>query len=225
MSRNRIVRADVRHENDIESLSFRAMDIAREHGRNIAIGIGIVALAIAGIIIFQRNQGAAERAASTQLFVAARDIDANQIDAAAAKLTDIVSRHGGTPAGVRARFFLAELELRRGNAALADEHFKSFLGKTGSSDYFWAAAQRGRGAALENQSKFPEAAAAYESVLRGAVGDEEKARALLDVARVKRQAGDTAGALAAAERVIADHPASRSIGAARTLKAELGAGR
>lgn len=225
MSRNRIVRADAHHENELEALGLKAVDIAREHGRNIAVGVGVVALVIAGLLLFRANQGSADRTASTQLSLATRDLEANQLDAAAAKLTDIISRYGGTPSGNRARFFLGELELRRGNAAAADAQLQAFLGKVGSGDWFWAAAQRARGVALENQSKFAEAAAAYEAVLRGNVSDDDKARALLDAARAKRLAGDTAGCLALAERVIAEFPASRSIGAARTLKAELAAGR
>jgi predicted negative regulator of RcsB-dependent stress response len=224
VSRNRIVRADVRHENELEALGFKVVEVAREHGRNIAIGVGVVALGIAGLLLFQRGQAGAERAASTQVSLATRDIEANQVDAAAAKLTDVVSRHGGTPSGNRARFFLAELELRRGNSAAAEAQFQAFLGKTNASDYFWAAAQRGRGVALENQGKHVEAAAAYESVVRGNVSDDDKARALLDAARAKRLAGDTAGAVALAERVIAEFSFTRSIGAARTLKAELTAG-
>jgi predicted negative regulator of RcsB-dependent stress response len=225
VSRNRIVRADVRHENELEALWFKAVEIAREHGRNIAIGVGVVALAVAAILLVQRGQAGAESVASTQVSLATRDIEANQIDAAAARLTDVVSRHGGTPSGNRARFFLGELELRRGNAAAAEAQFQAFLGKVGSSDYFWAAGQRGRGVALENQGKHAEAATAYESVVKGNISDDERARALLDAARARRLGGDSAASLALAERVIAEYPATRSIGAARTLKAELAVGR
>jgi outer membrane protein assembly factor BamD (BamD/ComL family) len=225
VSQNRIVRPHVSHDHDLQDAAAHAVDFFQEHGRNLAIGGGVLVALIVGIALFQANQASSEKAASVQLAQATRDLENNALEPAAAKLGEIVQRHGGSKAGLRARFFLGTVELKRGNNAAAEAQFRAFLGKVGASDYFRAGGQRGLAVALENQSKYAEAAAAYEAIPKGNVGEDEKAHALVAAARARTLAGDKAGALALYDRVIKEFPTSRSITPARLHKAELqGAG-
>lgn len=222
MSRQKLLRTDA-HDTTLEDASLKAYDFARSHGRNLAIAGGVLVALVVGFILLESSRSSSDRAASSQLALAMADVNANQPDAAAQKLTDLLTRHGGSAAGNRARLYLGDIELARGNAAAALGHFDAYLGKVSSSDYFWTAGQRGKAVALENQGKFAEAAAAFEALAGGKLGEEEKARALLDAAQARARASDTAAAVALYDRIIKDHPFSRSIGAARLGKAELAA--
>jgi TolA-binding protein len=118
---------------------------------------------------------------------------------------------------------MGDVELKRGNPAQAETHFRAFLGKSSSSDYIWTNGQRGLAVALENQAKYKEAAKAYEDLLRGPLGDEEKARALLDAGRAHGLGADTAAARAAYERITKEFGTTRAAVQAKIHLAETGA--
>ena len=220
MSRQKLLR-ETHHDDALQAASLKAVDFARDQGRNILIGVGVLVAIVVGYALMESSRNSSNDAASSQHALALVDVDANNTDGAAQKLTDIVSRHGGSEAGKRARLYLGDIELKRGNAAAALGHFESFLKGTSSGDYFWTVGQRGKAVALENQSKFAEAAAAYEALAKGSMGADEQAKALIDAAQARLSAGDRPAAVALYDRVIKEFPTSRSIAAARQGKAEL----
>ena len=153
--------------------------------------------------------------------IALVDVTTNQTDTAAQKLTELVGRYGGSASGNRARLYLGDIELKRGNAAAALVQYDAFLGKTSSGDFIWTVGQRGKAIALENQSKFAEAAAAFEALASGNMGMEEKAHAMLDAAQARTRASDKNAAMALYERILKEYPYSRSMAPAKLGKAEL----
>jgi outer membrane protein assembly factor BamD (BamD/ComL family) len=153
----------------------------------------------------------------------AYDVNTNQTDAAAQKLTEVAARHGGSAPGNRARLYLGDIELKRGNAAAALVQYDAFLKRATPADFLWTVGQRGKAIALENQSKFAEAATAFEALARGNMGMEEQARAMLDAAQARSRAGDKNAALATYDRLLKEYPYSRATAAAKLGKAELSA--
>jgi outer membrane protein assembly factor BamD (BamD/ComL family) len=224
VSRQKLLRTEPHHDDALQAASLKAVEIAREQGRNLAIGAGVVVAIVVGAILFETSRKSSDAAASSALAMAVNDVETNQLDQAATKLTDIVSRHGGSAAGTRARLYLGDIELRRSNAVAAQAQFEAALGKLGKGDYFWSIAQRGKAVALENQSKYAEAAAAFEALAGGAMGEEEKARALMEAAQARTLANDRPGAIALYDRILKDYPFTRSVAGARQAKAELSAG-
>jgi predicted negative regulator of RcsB-dependent stress response len=223
VSRHRVVRQHV-HDERFQHAGTDIVDYARAHGRNIGMAFGALVVILGGIYLFQTTSKGSEKAASMELLQAGTDYDQNLIEPAAGKLTQLLQRHGGTPSGTRARLLMGDIELRRGNPSAAEIQFRGFLSKTGSSDYIWTNGQRGLAVALENQSKFKEAAKAYEDLLKAPLGDEEKARALLDAGRAHSLGGDTAAAHAGYERIVKEFGTTRAAVQAKIHLAETGAG-
>lgn len=224
MSRQKLHHTEAHPADDFGAASLKVYDFARSHGRNMAIGAGVLAALVIGVVLVQSSRTSSNEAAASQLSAAMIDVNSNQLDAAAQKLTDVISRYGGSAAGNRARLYLGDIELKRGNAAAALTQFEAFLGHVSSSDYFWTAGQRGRAIALENQSKFAEAAKGFEALATGPMGEEERARALIDAAQAHVRAANNAAALASYDRVLREFPFSRSAAVAKIGKAELAAG-
>jgi hypothetical protein len=218
---NRVVRTHL-HDDPMSAATEKAADFLRENGRNLAIGLGVVVVVAIGILVWNSTRSGGETAARGLLGRAQASLAQGQVEGAAGQLDELVRRHGGTVAGRQGYLLLGEVELRRGNHTAAEGHFRGFIGKSSSSDYFWSAAQRGLGVALENQGKHADAARAYEAALTGPIGDNEKGMALLDAARARILAGDTAGAHAAYDRVVKEFPATRAAATAKVRQAEMG---
>lgn len=223
MSRHKVVRHDVHHHEGLGETGHRLVELARENGRNIAIGAGVVILAIVVALVMQSSQSAGEKSAAGLMAQAGPLLAQNQNEAAASKLQEIVQRFGGTPSGNQARFLLAGVELARGNAAQAEALYRTFLGKVRSGDITWVGGQRGLAVALENQRKFADAARLYEELAGAPMGDEERAHALLDAARARTLAADRPGATALYDRIVRDFPFTRAVATAKVLRAELAA--
>ena len=224
MSRQKLPHLDGHPSDTLGTAGLKAYDFAQSHGRNLAIGAGVLVALVLGFVLLESNRTSSSQAADSQLALAISDVNTNQTDAAAQKLTDVVSRHGGSSAGNRARLYLGDIELKRGNAAAALTHYDAYLAKVSKGDYFWTTGQRGRAIALENQSRFADAAMAFEALAGGNMGEEERARALLDAAQARLRAADNTAALTMYDRILKEYPLSRATAAARLGKAELSAG-
>lgn len=223
MSRNILAPHSVAGSN-VSEPAEQLVDFFRDNGRSLAIGVGAGLFVAIGFLFWQNSQAVNDKAASILVTQAYDEMAGNQLDAAAGRLTDVLSRYGGTKSGTRARLLLGNLELVRGNAAAAATHYDTFLSRTGPSDYLWSGGQRGKAASLENQSKFAEAAQAYEKLLSAPLGPEEQARALYDAARAWSQAGTRDKALAALDRVAKEFPTSRIATNAKLFRGEVAGG-
>ena len=222
MSRQKL-HTEEHHDTTLGSAGLHAYDYAMSHTRNLAIGAGVLVAIVVGVVFFESSRTASNKAASTQFALAVADVKTNQTDAAAQKLTEVVARHGGTAPGNQARLYLGDIELKRGNAAAALVQYDAFLGKVNRGDFLWTVGQRGKSIALENQSKFAEAAAAFEALAGGNMGPEEKAHALTDAAQARFRAGDKNGAIALYDRILKEYPFSRATASAKLGKFELSA--
>lgn len=200
------------------------IDFFRDNARNLAIGVGVAFAVAIGYAFWQSTQASNDKAASVLVTQAYDEMAGSQLDAAAGRLNDVLSRYGGTKSASRARLLLGGLELARGNAAAANTQYDAFLSKTGPSDYLWSGGQRGRAVALENQNKFADAAQAYEKLLTAPLGIEEQARALYDAARAWQQAGNAEKSVAALDRITKEFGTSRVAANARLLRGEVGGG-
>ncbi len=219
MSRNRVVRQAVA-DDSLPAMAARAQEFMTGNGRYLGIGAGVVVVAVAGFLLFQGSVGSAEKAASAMLAESRLAFTQGQVEKAAGSLTTLLQQHGGTSSALKGRLLMGDVELRRNNAAAAEIQFRAVIGKTGPGDYLWFNAQRGLAVSLENQSKFAEAAAAFEALLKAPIGDEEKAHALLDAGRAHNLAGNTSGAAAACDRIIKEFSSTRAVTQAHILKAE-----
>lgn len=221
MSRNRMVRSDSR-DAAVAEATGQVMDFFETHGRNLIIALGVLAVLVVAGLWIRSSMAGDERAAAARLSEANIDLSQGRVDAAAAKLTETIQRHGGSKSGKRARLTMGSVEMARGNYAAADAQFQAFLSGLSPEDFDWVQGQRGRAAALENTGKYADAARIYEDLLKGRIGDEEKGKALLDAARARRLAGDTAGARALYGRIEREFSGTRAVAQARIRQAEIG---
>ena len=221
MSRDHLVSHPAASTHEHEPAA-QVVDFLRDNGRNLAIGAAVIVAAVVGTVLYRNSATGSDKVASAQVAQAYDRLVKGQNDQASAALNDVIRKYGSTPSGNQARLLLGNLELGQGNAAAAQTQFSAFLGHASASDYLWSGGQRGLAAALENQGKPAEAAAAYEKLLQAPLGDEERARALLDAARAWGDAGSRDKGIAACDRIIKEFGTSKSVANAKLLKAELG---
>ena len=221
MSRDHLVSHPVAAAHEHEPAA-QVVDFLQDNGRNLLIGVAVVAVVVVGAILYRSSTSSADKAASAAVAQAYDRLTKGQNDQASASLNEVVQKYGGTRSGNQARMLLGNLELGKGNAAAAQPQFSAFLSHSSPTDYLWSGGQRGLAASLENLGKPAEAAAAYEKLLQAPLGDEERARALLDAARTWGDAGSKDKGVALCDRVIKEFGTTRSVTNAKLLKAELG---
>ena len=62
MSRQKLLRTEPQHDDALQAASLKAYEIAREQGRNLAIGAAIVVALVVGAILFESSRKSSDRA-------------------------------------------------------------------------------------------------------------------------------------------------------------------
>jgi tetratricopeptide (TPR) repeat protein len=125
------------------------------------------------------------------------------------KFSAISKEHPGSGASRLAKLYEADLARRLGKHADAEALYKSYIAEAKNDDVLLFLAIEGAGYALEEQGKLDEAIAMF-----GKLGDDGtstrfyKDYGLKHKARILEKKGDTAGAIAAYQSIVAMEPAS-----------------
>ena len=192
--------------------------------RAFSIGLVAVAVVAAGVWFYFSAQARRETFAQRELDQARASVDAGNLPLASSDLSSIASSFGGTAAGQEAQLLLGEVRLRQGQAALAVTELQRFVDGDPNIEYR-AQAYDLLGVALEQTGQLRAAGEAFE---RGAEAAGEadyslmKANLLLNAGRSFAAAADTAAAIRALERVLAEHDETTAASEARLRLAELG---
>jgi len=186
------------------------------------LGIGAAVVIAAGLLVWFLAASAArkEAFATQQLEQAWAAMDAGNLPQASSELQRVASTYGGTNAAHEATLSLNQARLEMGQGQLAVEDLRRFAESNPPVQYRFAAWKL-LGTALEDLDRPAEAAEAYRSAASDAEMDFMKADALLSAARASVNAGDTAGAMAALNRVMTEFPETAAAPAAELRLAEL----
>lgn len=195
-----------------EASSVTQADITawlRTRQRALLWGGGILAL-IVFVAWFMFESGRRKQSVASEALDRARNAaDQGNLAAASGEFQKISQSFSGTDAAMQAILALNQVRLQNKQGPLAVDDLRKFVG-TNPPPAFGAAANRLLGTALENGTKFAEAAAAYEKSSELAVEDYLKAEALLAAGRAYRLSGNREKALAALRTVIEKYPKTAS---------------
>lgn len=173
----------------------------QKNGKILAIGGGVVALVVLVTWFMSTSARRKETFARQALEQAWAAADAGNIPQASADLQRVATNFAGTDAAFEATLSLNQTRLLAGQAQLAVDDLRRFLG-TNPPGRFAAPASMLLGGALENVGKPGEAITAYEAAVASATLDHVKAEGLLGVARAARAVGQKDKAVAALREVI-----------------------
>jgi len=190
------------------------------HRRALSFGVGGVLVLIL-VIWFAVASGKRKEAFALQALEGARaSMDAGNLPLAANELQRVIDTYRGTDAALHATLSLNVVRMQSNQNELASQDLQALLDRVSSGPVAARAAQL-LGVALENQGKFSEAANAFERSSQLSSLTFEKADALLNMARARATAGDTAAAVAALEKILSDHPESPAVTEAKVRLGEL----
>jgi hypothetical protein len=200
----RLTRKELRGPDEFQTITARALEWARGHGRTVWIGVGAagaVLLVIAAVIGFLQSR---EARAAHEFYGASELFKREQWSEALASFSAIADDLGGTTYGRLARLYAARSAFRAGEAPRAVELYRGYLSDTPESTALEQLARLDLAAALEKTGD----AAGARSELEHALALEGPARplAMIRLAGVARASGDSAKAIELYRRYLEEAP-------------------
>lgn len=150
-------------------------------------GVAILVLAIGGWLYLETGRRR-ELAGVDALDRARAAFESGNLPAASTEFQRVAQSFRGTDAGFAAELALNEVRLASGQAQIAADELKKFAEQNPPA-FFASGAWSLRGGALENLTKFDEAAESYAKAAAAAEENYRKVDALLGQARALRLAG------------------------------------
>lgn len=217
-------KADLNHpaagDDEVQTALFGAARWARNNGRVLAIGAGVLLLATLGPLVWSGMQEKAEAEAGAALFQAQNLYFSGNYAQALPQLQSVTQRFGGTPSGQGAWLFVGNCQLALGQTAEAENAYRKFLAKSGSEAVDRAAGFRGVAAALVAQSKQAEGAVQFVKAAE-LVGNPSAVSDWMNAGRAFEAAGDKTQALRAFRTVITQYSDNPKTQEARVRVEEL----
>lgn len=167
------------------------VDWTRTHGRQVGLGLIVVAVAIVGTLLVRSSSAKKDASASRALADAQRSVASGNLPLAAADLQKVVTQYGSTNAGTQGRLLLAQVLFQQNKV---DEGMK-VLDEVGSGGAMAASVHALRAAGLEQAGKSSEAASEYLKAAEATKLSSEQASYRADAARAYVSAKNTAEAL------------------------------
>jgi TolA-binding protein len=177
-----------------------------KHRKPISYAAGaVVLLGLAGWL-FTETGRRKEIAGADALDGARSAFESGNLPGASAAFQRVIQSYRGTDAAYQAELGLNAVRLASGQAQLAVDELKKFTDANPPA-YYASGAMLMMGGALENLSKFDQAAAAYSSAAERAQEPYRKVEALLGTARSYRLAGKEKEALDVLRGIVSKFPA------------------
>ncbi|MEZ4650608.1 MAG: tetratricopeptide repeat protein [Candidatus Eisenbacteria bacterium] len=214
----RMTKEELREDKVVTALKELG-EIAKENSRTLVIVAIVVVAAIAGWSFYKQSRARAEENASLSLAQAQKLYFDGRYTEAATQLESILGQYGSTNAAKSIPLFLGNSKLAAGDAAGAKAAFETLAGKAGSDPLLAAAADRGIGAALADQGDMAGAAASYRKAAQRA-DNPLAAEDWMAAGNAFLEAGNTAEAVAAFQKVATDYPTSQRAVEAKVRLAE-----
>ncbi|HKG92976.1 MAG TPA: tetratricopeptide repeat protein [Gemmatimonadaceae bacterium] len=168
-------------------------DLARDYGRNIAIGLIALAAAAGIYIAYAKAKASKADKAESAYASAQRSAMTGNPALAQSDLKKVVGRYEGTAAATRAQILMAELLFDEGKFAEGMAELDR-ASKSGPPDELKPTIEILRAAGLEEQQKFADAAASYLKAAEASRFENDKLKLRADAARAYTEAGNKAEA-------------------------------
>ncbi|MCG8607262.1 tetratricopeptide repeat protein [bacterium] len=217
--KKRITKRQIK-EDKFVTYYFKTTDFAREHVREIASAVGLLALILVGYTVYARAQLSKEKNALTEFAKARAEYFNGNYDTAAILLQGVVDSHGGTASGRLATFYLADAYFHEKKFHEAQKYFAEY--STNADDSILeASAIAGIAACLEEKGQFAEAAETYRRAANQFRDEFMAPQNLLNSARCLKLAGNEEGARAVLNELIENYPRSQVKNEAEMFLAEI----
>jgi tetratricopeptide (TPR) repeat protein len=172
-------------------------------GKNANLAIGIVAAVVVGVVLLVFwSRGRVDKVSDADQRIAAvlGNYQAGEYQATVDLAENMRTSYPGTRAAVLVSFVEGQAQLRLGNAAAAEQAFRSYLDSSAKAPIYADAAAIGLAASMEAQNRYAEAGQQYENAA-GKLPEAQADQARLDAARCYRNAGNTAQARTLLEQI------------------------
>lgn len=167
-------------------------DWVRLHGRQVAIGVGAVAVLFVGTVLWRSNQSSRSGRADAEFLQARQPLALGDQAAAERELRRVAQRYDGTAGGAQAQLLLAQVLFDQGKfqdgLIILQEASDAPKTLSNSVRVLTAAGNEGLG-------KFNEAGKAYEDAAAAAVTPPEKLQLQASAARAYQAGGDRTSAI------------------------------
>lgn len=209
-------------EDPLLKTTGETIDFARHHMKLLVGGLGAAVLAVL-IVVLVRNAGAsAEERAAGAVAEARIDFDRGAYEPAAARLTEVFDKMGGTTGGKRALLLLGDIRYAQERYEEAEAAYQQALDAFKNDPLFSTVALRGKAASLESLGRYDEAAAIYQQLADRAETDSMKFDLLFARATNLLRAGKDDDARTVLEQLAAEKGNPQMVRQARLRLAEMG---
>lgn len=188
------------------------------HGKKLAIGAIVIAVAAGGFFAYRQSTDATARSAEAQLYSAQSAFMSGNVQLAQTSLGQVIDRFQGTPAATQAAMLLAQTYY---DAQQWDEGIAAVRRVEGSAGRDFEASVKGLiGAGLEGKGDYAAAAQAYLAAVAAARFELDQQSYRADAARAHAAAGNKQEAIRLWEE-LASSPDSPHAPEARVRLGEL----
>jgi tetratricopeptide (TPR) repeat protein len=209
-------------EDPLLKTTGETLDFAKHHVR-LLFGIVGAGLLVVAIVVFSRNASSqsAERAAGI-MAAAQSELSRGSLEPAAARLQEVITNMGGTPAGKQAYLVLADVRYNQGRFQEAADVYEAALEAVGDDPILGGTVRRGLAACRENLGQPAAAAALYQELADATESFALRAELLMAAARNYVKAGRVDAARTVYQE-LAENPENTRIATDAALRlAELG---
>ena len=207
MAQKRLTKQEIR-EDPLITWSLKAESWLRTAWKPVAIGLGVITLAVIVGLVIRGSRRGAEASAAEQLAQAQMQLwtQGEGNTARAIELADrLIEQAPGTRSGRIAYLVRADALFEQKDSEGALAAYRTYLAKDVGDPVLRRSAERGVAVTLEDTGKFAEAATAYLGLAEQGSGSTVIVNDLMSAARCRERAGDMAGAAQVYERIIAEY--------------------
>lgn len=217
--RKRLTKRQIK-EDKFVTLYFKVQNFVSQNSRYVLWGVIGIPVVIFASFVLSKIQKEKEQDANIELSKARIEFFAENHETAISTLNNLVEIYGGTKAGKKGLYYLANAHYMSKNFDEADEYFRRFLKESSDSD-LTVSALAGVAACLEEKGDFFAAAEAYKEAAEKYRDGFMAPQNLYDSARCFSLSGKTKEAAGVLTKLIEKYSGSQIKNEAEILLAEL----
>lgn len=223
LSQKRLTKQEIR-EDPLIAWTLRAEAWLLTAWKPIAIGAGVIALAVIVGLLVRSSRRGAEATAAEQLAQAQMQLwtTGEGNTTRAIEIADrLIEQSPGTRSGRIAYLVRADALLEQKDAEGALAAYRTYLAKDAGDPILRRSAERGVAVTLEDTGKFAEAATAYLGLAESGSSPAMIVTDLMSAARCRERAGDMQGAGEIYERILSQYGSEPQAADAKLRLAEV----
>jgi len=201
---------------------FKFNDWLSQNTRELFIGVGVVAVVVGLVFLFNWMKARDEQNAAEKFAQARTEHNKKNYLGAIPVLEKLVSEYGGTKSAGLATIYLANAYLQTKDYLNAEKHYKRYLDDGDGDPILEVSAAFGVAATYEARNEFAKAAKIYEDAANEHEDSYRAPQLLMSAARNYKEGGQIEGARRNLQKLIDKYPKSSLVEEAKLFMAETG---